>query len=241
MKCKKCSHGNFLPEYGFEDGLCWPCRDEEVINKWHSPKDIRTELQSKAQKLYDKMTDEQKDNAKKLVELDESEKLAVKVLDPGPLEQSKDDHTLTDYITAFRYKYFPITVQDSKNPTESRTMTLPTDSSARKDIPLFRGCLKYFGAALAGVARISYLGNQKHNPGQDLHHARGKSTDHADCILRHLMDTADLLAAKERGADISDQQILDEVNQMAWRALAFSQELQEQFGAPLAPGAKKGN
>lgn len=112
--------------------------------------------------------------------------------------------------------------------------TLPADSNERKGYPLYRGCLRYFPAALAGVARISKLGNDKHNPGQEMHHARGKSMDHGDCVIRHLMDVEDLMKA---GA--SPEQILIEVDQMAWRVLAFSQELHEYFGAPLAPGAKK--
>jgi hypothetical protein len=117
--------------------------------------------------------------------------------------------------------------------------TLPTDSTARKEYPLFRGVLRYFPAALAGVANISKIGNDKHNPGQELHHDRNKSLDHGDCIMRHLVDAADLLATLERGSPVSQQDILNEVNQLAWRALAFSQEIHEKFGAPLAPGAKK--
>lgn len=118
--------------------------------------------------------------------------------------------------------------------------TLPTDSNERKEYPLHRGCFRYFPAALAGVAKISKLGNDKHNPGEEIHHARGKSGDHGDCVLRHLTDVEDLIAAKERGdTTITTEQILNEVNQMAWRVLALSQELHEKFGAPLAPGAKK--
>lgn len=119
----------------------------------------------------------------------------------------------------------------------SRKMTLPTDSAERKNYPLLSGCLKYFPAALAGIANISKLGNDKHNPGQPMHHARGKSTDHGDCILRHLTDTEDLLAAYELG-EATAQEVLTEAGQLAWRALAYSQQLHERFGAPLAPGAK---
>jgi hypothetical protein len=121
--------------------------------------------------------------------------------------------------------------------------TLPTDSQDRKNYPLHSGCLRYFPAALAGVAKVSKLGNDKHNPGQPMHHARGKSMDHGDCILRHLTDTEDLLAAYDRQpvedepGCISKEQILLEVSQLAWRALAYSQELHERFGSPLAPGA----
>lgn len=122
----------------------------------------------------------------------------------------------------------------------SNKTTLPTDSTDRKNYPIFRGCLRYFPAALAGISNISKLGNDKHNPGQDMHHARGKSLDHGDCIMRHLIDVEDLLAAFNRNdTTVTAQNILVEVNQMAWRALALSQELHEKFGSPLAPGAKK--
>lgn len=132
------------------------------------------------------------------------------------------------------------TARKLKESDQMRQTTLPTDSAERKNHPLLRGCLKYFSAALAGVARISKLGNDKHNPGEDMHHARGKSSDHGDCILRHLMDTEDLLAARSRGdKSITDHQILDEANQMAWRALAYCQELHELMGAPMASGARK--
>lgn len=118
------------------------------------------------------------------------------------------------------------------------SLTLPIDSNDRKNYALFSGCLRYFPAALAGIAKTSKLGNDKHNPGQALHHARNKSQDHGDCIMRHLVDVNDLLAAKGRGEDIKDEEILNEVSSMAWRALAFSQELHEKMGAPLAPGAR---
>lgn len=118
-------------------------------------------------------------------------------------------------------------------------MTLPIDSAERKNYPLLGGCLRYFPAALAGVANVSKVGNDKHNPGQPLHHARGKSMDHGDCLLRHLVDVEDLMATFERGsAAATKEQVLLEVDQMCWRALAYSQELHERFGTPMAPGAK---
>lgn len=119
-------------------------------------------------------------------------------------------------------------------------MTLPTDSNERKEYPIFRGVLRYFPAALAGVARISKAGNDKHNPGEELHHARSKSPDHCDCIIRHLIDLQDKIAELERtnNQDLS-RDICAEASQLAWRALAYSQILHEAFGAPLAPGAKE--
>lgn len=120
-------------------------------------------------------------------------------------------------------------------------LTLPIDSSERKKYPLMRGLLRYFPAALAGVAHVSYIGNEKHNSGQDLHHSRGKSSDHGDCILRHLMDAQDILSAIERGDNNPEllKRASEELSCMAWRALAYSQELHEQLGAPMAPGARK--
>jgi hypothetical protein len=106
--------------------------------------------------------------------------------------------------------------------------TLPTGSAERKDVPLARGCLDYFPAALAAVAKLSRAGNEKHNPGEELHHARGKSMDHADCIVRHLVD---------RGTVDPEDGIPHSVK-VAWRALALLQEELEASGSPLARGAR---
>jgi hypothetical protein len=107
--------------------------------------------------------------------------------------------------------------------------TLPSTTAERKAVPMAAGVLDYFPAALAYVARISKAGNDKHNPGEPLHHARGKSMDHPDCIMRHLVD---------RG-DIDPEDGLRHSGKVAWRALAMLQEeLEEQEGAPLARGAR---
>lgn len=107
------------------------------------------------------------------------------------------------------------------------SQNLPSDSVARKSVPLCSGVLDYFPAALAAVAEVSKKGNDKHNPGEPLHHARGKSMDHADCIARHLLDRGTL-----------DAEGVRHTASMAWRALALLQEELEQAGAPLARGAK---
>ena len=67
-------------------------------------------------------------------------------------------------------------------------MNLPTDSQARKEIPIASGVLDYFPDAIAAIAEVSKKGNDKHNPGEPLHWAREKSKDHADCIMRHFME-----------------------------------------------------
>lgn len=110
----------------------------------------------------------------------------------------------------------------------SADQTMPVGSEARKDVPLATGVLDYFPAALREVARLSKVGNDKHNPGEPLHHARGKSMDHADTIMRHLAD---------RGI-VDPEDGIRHSTKVAWRALALLQEELEQAGeAPLARGA----
>ena len=65
---------------------------------------------------------------------------------------------------------------------------LPTDSAERKTYPLYRGLFVYFPRALAAISHHSHVGNEKHNPGEPLHWARGKSEDHPDALLRHVME-----------------------------------------------------
>ncbi len=90
---------------------------------------------------------------------------------------------------------------------------LPEDSQSRKDIPITTGVLDYFPLAIAAVAELSKLGNDKHNPGEPLHWARGKSMDHADCIPRHLIDRGRFAKDGTRHSA-----------SLAWRALALLQE-----------------
>lgn len=112
-------------------------------------------------------------------------------------------------------------------PARRRQRLIDTTSEERKRYPMATGLLDYFPDALAAVALVSLAGNEKHNPGQPLHHARGKSTDHADCIVRHLAN---------RGGYDGKQR---ESAAMAWRALALLQEeLEREMDLPLPRGAK---
>lgn len=92
-------------------------------------------------------------------------------------------------------------------------MTISDDRNERKDLPMARGLLDYFPDALAEVAKVSKIGNDQHNPGEEMHWARGKSSDHADCIIRHLVG---------RGAIDTDG--ARHSGKTAWRALALLQE-----------------
>jgi hypothetical protein len=101
--------------------------------------------------------------------------------------------------------------------------SLPTDAKARKAVPLAEGLLWYFPNALAAVAAVSKAGNDQHNPGQPMHHARGKSMDHADCLMRHLIDAGTI-----------DMDGLRHSAKVAWRALALLQEeIERDEGVPL--------
>lgn len=95
-------------------------------------------------------------------------------------------------------------------------MSLPTDGKRRKEAPMARGLLDYFPDALFEVAELSFLANEKHNPGEPLHWSKHKSTDHADCIVRHLAD---------RGGWIEGEYArpVRESTALAWRALALLQ------------------
>jgi hypothetical protein len=91
--------------------------------------------------------------------------------------------------------------------------TKPTNEHAvRKGRPACTGVLDYFPDAILAVAECSKAGNDQHNPGQPLHWAKEKSTDHADCIVRHLID---------RGTIDSDG--IRHAAKVAWRALALLQ------------------
>lgn len=103
-------------------------------------------------------------------------------------------------------------------------MQLTTDKKARKEQPMARGLIDYFPNALAEVAHVSFVGNQQHNPGEELHWSRGKSDDHADCVIRHII---------ERGS-IDDDGIRHSAK-AAWRALAMLQ-IELEKAEPSKPG-----
>jgi hypothetical protein len=99
------------------------------------------------------------------------------------------------------------------------------DSAGRKRVPIFSGVMDYFPDAIAALAEHSFKGNEKHNPGEPLHHARGKSMDHTDCIMRH--------AANYDGMD---GDALEAVA-LFWRAGALCQEvLERKYGLTLPRG-----
>jgi hypothetical protein len=106
-----------------------------------------------------------------------------------------------------------VTYHPAAPPTDALKTAHPEDRKQwRKERPIYSGVLAYFPDAIAEVAHVSFLGNQQHNPGEPLHWAREKSTDHLDCIARHLTDHA-------AGRPTDDDTALH-LAKVAWRALA---------------------
>lgn len=95
---------------------------------------------------------------------------------------------------------------------------LPHDSAERKTYPMHTVIAGYFPAALAAVAHHSFVNNERHNPGEEMHWSRGKSDDHLDAAMRHLVE-GDLVG-------------------LAWRALAALQLEEERKGAPVPFAAR---
>ena len=88
-------------------------------------------------------------------------------------------------------------------------MILSQDPVERKQMPVTTGVLKYFPRAIAAVAQASWAGNQQHHPDKPLFWDKTKSTDHLDCIGRHLID-----------AGTFDTDNIRHSAKLAWRALA---------------------
>lgn len=82
----------------------------------------------------------------------------------------------------------------------------------RKAEPIARGVLDYFPDAIRAVANVSFVCSEQHNPGEPMRWAKEKSSDHADCVARHLIDRGKL-----------DHDGLRHTAKVAWRALALLQ------------------
>ena len=94
-----------------------------------------------------------------------------------------------------------------------RASTLPEDAAGRKQCPIASGVLDYFPDALIAVAKVSFKGNEQHNPGTPLHWDRSKSTDEADTMIRHFLQRGTL-----------DTDGTPHSAKMAWRCLAILQK-----------------
>jgi hypothetical protein len=108
-------------------------------------------------------------------------------------------------------------------------------SAERKMYPITSGLIDYFPDACAVVANVSWIGNEKHNPGEPMHHARGKSMDHADCIARHLLERGGYDTVLINGVEHR----IRHTAALAWRSFALLQEeLEAELALPLPRNAK---
>ena len=105
-------------------------------------------------------------------------------------------------------------------PEDEARRGLSTDKDIRKSAPMARGLLDYFPDALFEVANLSWVATQQHHPDQPMHWDKSKSTDEADCIIRHLV---------ERGTRDTDG--IRHSTKVAWRALAnLQREIEAERG-----------
>lgn len=107
-------------------------------------------------------------------------------------------------------------------------VSLPVEPERRAEFPMADGLLDYFPNALAEVSRLSYLATQQHHPGEKMHWDRGKSTDHRNKIMKHLIDSGKL-----------DTDGIRHSTKVAWRALAeLQEELERDEGLPVSRASK---
>lgn len=135
----------------------------------------------------------------------------------GTTYHANEQHSPACVATAPARPPAPSKEPPAENPPAGPARRLLTGltSEQRKEYPITTGFLDYFPDATAMVAHVSYKGNQKHNPGQALHWARGKSMDHEDCMARHTIER-----------DTIEDEVYHAANR-AWRAMAALQELLE--------------
>lgn len=99
-------------------------------------------------------------------------------------------------------------------------------SEQRKEMPVFRGALRYFPDALKLVAMLSLRADRKHSPDADPNDmdrpqwVKGKSADHEDCLVRHLSEVG----------TFDDEVGLDHRVHVAWRGLAQLQAAIDEKG-----------
>lgn len=88
-----------------------------------------------------------------------------------------------------------------------------TKAEIRKGYPIFSGVLMYFPDAIWYISKVSQAGNDQQHKGEPLHWDRNKSTDEADALTRHLMESGTI-----------DDDGIRHSGKLAWRALALLQK-----------------
>lgn len=91
----------------------------------------------------------------------------------------------------------------------------------QKKTPLYQVLFGMFPNAAKAIAEHSLYGSEKHNPGQEVHWAFDKSTDHPGSLTRHLSAAGTVDPETGKSHTIG----------MAWRALAMLETELIQDGA----------
>ena len=113
--------------------------------------------------------------------------------------QIRDDVEL--YWSGSEYDWDIVGKDESEHDHDS---IMGNNSAVRKTYPIYSGFVKYFPDAMAMVSHQSFIGNEQHNPGTELHWDRSKSGDEADALMRHLIE--------------------GDYKAVAWRAMALLQK-----------------
>lgn len=141
------------------------------------------------------------------MERDEVEPVEPKFYGEGDYAGPEDDSTTSTFEEG----------EEWKPESYGTTFFESEDSATRKQYPIYSGVLKYFPDAIAAVSNCSWVGSKQHHPDEDMHWERDKSTDHEDCLLRHLLQKGTI-----------DTDGVRHSTKVAWRALAILQlELEE--------------
>ncbi len=105
----------------------------------------------------------------------------------------------------------------------------PSESSSRKNHPVYNGFMMYFPDAIMEISKCSQAGNLQHHSDKPLHWDRSKSGDELDALSRHLLE-----------AGKTDTDGIKHSAKVAWRALAnLQKELEAEGKAPLSKYNKK--
>jgi len=124
-----------------------------------------------------------------------------------PKDFGKMNYNANDFVADTNKSIFDLFTKQIKESTQP----------SRKEFPIYSGVIKYFPDALYEVSHVSFVGNEKHNPGEPLHWAREKSTDDIDAALRHITDHA-------KGIIFDPEDNQRSLAKAAWRLLATLQK-----------------
>lgn len=91
-------------------------------------------------------------------------------------------------------------------------------NTERKKIPIYSGVVAYFPLALKELAKVSYAGQEQHNPDEPLAWDRSKSGDELDALMRHLVD---------HSIHPIDDDLQLHLAKVAWRAMGMLQKYLE--------------